>query len=97
MEDPITAMTSTTFTKGSSAVFPTGIAANPNATYKDLVSTLGDKAGYSYLFSTESGALDHALANPALFKLVTGVSEWHINARRTRGAGLQLRLRRQQQ
>ncbi len=79
-EDPISALTSTAFTKPSSAVFPTGIASNPNAVYKDLVGTLGDRAGYSYLFSTESGALDHALANPPLFKLVTGVSEWHINA-----------------
>ena len=78
-EDPISAMTSTTFSKAASGGFA-AFPANANATYKDLVSTLGDPAGYSYLFSGESGALDHALANPALFRLITGVSEWHINA-----------------
>lgn len=79
-EDPITALTSTSFTKPVSAVFPSGILSNTNGVYRDLISTLGDKAGYSYMFDGQSGALDHALANPALFRLITGVAEWHINA-----------------
>jgi predicted extracellular nuclease len=78
-EDPLSALTSTSFSKPATGSFP-AFPASPLAVYKDLVSTLGDKAGYSYLFSGESGALDHALANPALFRLVTGVAEWHINA-----------------
>ncbi|MCX6597979.1 MAG: ExeM/NucH family extracellular endonuclease [Acidobacteria bacterium] len=78
-EDPLSALTSTSFSKAATGSFP-AFPASPLAVYKDLVSTLGDKAGYSYLFSGESGALDHALANPALFRLVTGVAEWHINA-----------------
>lgn len=79
-EDPLLALTSTSFTKPVSAVFPSGISSNPNGIYRDLSFTLGDKSGYSYLFGGVSGSLDHALANPALFRLVTGVSEWHINA-----------------
>lgn len=79
-EDPIAALTSTSFSKPATAGFPSGFPANTNALYKDLVSNLGDPAGYSYLFSAESGALDHALANPPLFRLITGVTEWHINA-----------------
>lgn len=78
-EDPLSALTSTAFSKAATASFP-AFPANVNAVFKDLVSTLGDKAGYSYLSGGESGALDHALANPALFREVTGVSEWHINA-----------------
>ena len=78
-EDPLSALTSGAFSKAATGSFP-AFPASPLATYKDLVSTLGDKAGYSYLFSGESGALDHALANPALFRQVTGVAEWHINA-----------------
>ncbi len=78
-EDPLSALTSTSFSKPATGSFP-AFPASPLAVYKDLVSTLGDKAGYSYLFSGESGALDHALANPALFRQVTGVAEWHINA-----------------
>ncbi|OOE68221.1 endonuclease [Salinivibrio sp. ML198] len=40
---------------------------------------LGDKA-YSYSFSGELGALDHALANASLASKVVGVEEWHINS-----------------
>jgi len=79
-EDTISALTNPGFSKPVSAGFPSGFPADANAVYKDLVSTLGDAAGYSYLFSRKSGALDHALANPALFRLITGVGEWHINA-----------------
>ncbi len=40
---------------------------------------LGDDA-YSFVFQGQSGYLDHALANPVLAPLVTGLTEWHINA-----------------
>ena len=32
------------------------------------------------MFQGQSGYLDHALANPVLTPLVTGLTEWHINA-----------------
>jgi predicted extracellular nuclease len=35
---------------------------------------------YSYVFSGNSGYLDHALASSALDSQVTGVTEWHNNA-----------------
>lgn len=35
---------------------------------------------YSYVFNGESGALDHALATPTLNALVSGTTEWHVNA-----------------
>jgi uncharacterized repeat protein (TIGR01451 family) len=47
-----------------------------NAGYIDLVpSTV-----YSYVFSGQLGALDHALASPSLAARVTGADKWHINA-----------------
>ncbi len=71
MEDPIRALTDPAFFKPGSAV----AAPNPKAVFTDLIPE-----GYSYLFNGESGALDHALANPALLRLITGAGEWHINA-----------------
>jgi predicted extracellular nuclease len=35
---------------------------------------------HSFVFDGASGYLDHALATPSLSALVTGVTEWHINA-----------------
>ncbi|MGJ9420331.1 ExeM/NucH family extracellular endonuclease [Massilia sp. CMS3.1] len=35
---------------------------------------------YSYVFSAESGYLDHALASSSLSAQVAGVTEWHSNA-----------------
>ena len=35
---------------------------------------------YSFLFSAQIGALDHAAASPALAQQVAGITEWHINA-----------------
>lgn len=32
------------------------------------------------MFDAQSGALDHALASPALAARVVGIIEWHINA-----------------
>ena len=48
-----------------------------------LVNLLGTEIGsqaYSYVFSGAAGALDHALATPALAADVERVFEWHINA-----------------
>jgi uncharacterized protein len=75
MEDPISAFTSTTFTKP-----PVIVAGNPNATYVNLMKSLIGATAYSYNFDAQSGCLDHALANAKLNPLVTGVGEWHINA-----------------
>lgn len=44
-----------------------------------LQDKIGDQA-YSYVFSGESGYLDHALTNAELYGFVSGVTEWHINA-----------------
>jgi uncharacterized protein len=72
-ENPIRALTDPTFALPD---FP----ANANATYANLVERfLGDEA-YSFVFQGQSGYLDHALANPVLAPLVTGLTEWHINA-----------------
>lgn len=72
-EDPIRALTDPAFS------LP-GFPPNANATYANLVERfLGDDA-YSFVFEGQSGYLDHALANPVLRPLVTGVTEWHINA-----------------
>lgn len=73
-EDPILAMTSVTFTN---AVVP---SANPNAKYVNLIDAFLGAESYSYVFMGQSGYLDHALANPAADRMVTGVTEWHINA-----------------
>ncbi|MDO9240631.1 MAG: ExeM/NucH family extracellular endonuclease [Methylicorpusculum sp.] len=57
------------------------IAALKTAGYVNLVDkVIGDSAAYSYVFSGESGVLDHALANSSLAKQVKGLAVWHINA-----------------
>ncbi len=56
------------------------ITAIKNAGYTNLISQFGGTTAYSYVFSGQSGYLDHALANAALLSQVTGVTEWHINA-----------------
>ena len=35
---------------------------------------------YSYVFSGETGYLDHALSSASLEPQVTGINEWHVNA-----------------
>jgi hypothetical protein len=47
--------------------------------YTNLVRQYGGLTAYSYVFSGESGYLDHALATTSLASQVTGVTEWHIN------------------
>ncbi len=36
--------------------------------------------GYSYVFDGAAGRLDHALASPALVRLLARVAHWHVNA-----------------
>jgi predicted extracellular nuclease len=48
--------------------------------YSELNEHLGSVNSYSYVFSGESGQLDHALANQALLDNVLAITEWHINA-----------------
>ncbi len=56
------------------------IRAIEEAGYTNLAKTLGDDHAYSYVFSGESGNLDHALSSANLAIQVSGLSEWHINA-----------------
>ncbi|WP_444929856.1 ExeM/NucH family extracellular endonuclease [Microbulbifer sp. SSSA002] len=51
-----------------------------DAGYTDLLAEFGGAEAYSYVYSGESGYLDHALASAALAPLVTGAVDWHINA-----------------
>lgn len=44
-----------------------------------LARDVGDDA-YTFVFDGRSGALDHALASPALAMQIAGVAVWHINA-----------------
>ena len=56
---------------------------DPMAAFRDagLVNLLDSEPNsYSYLFDAQLGALDHALATPALAGQVKDVIEWHINA-----------------
>lgn len=74
-EHPIQAMTDPAFTLPPVVPFP-----NARATYTNLIARYLGDAAYSFVFQGQSGYLDHALANPRLARLVTGVTEWHINA-----------------
>lgn len=47
--------------------------------YTDLAARFNPFA-YSYVFDGQAGALDHAVATPAFNALVTGATEWHVNA-----------------
>ena len=50
------------------------------AGYTDLVAEFGGELAYGYVFDGKVGYLDHALANEELAPLVTGATEWHLNA-----------------
>lgn len=59
------------------------IADLAGAGYVDLVARYPSAAsafGYSYVFDSAAGRLDHAIASVALGERVTGVAHWHINA-----------------
>ncbi len=48
--------------------------------YIDLIALLLGPQAYSYNFGSQSGYLDHALANAALLPLIRSVAELHVNA-----------------
>lgn len=48
--------------------------------YTDLLAQFGRGEAYSYVFSGQSGYLDHGLASASLAAQVRGATEWHINA-----------------
>jgi predicted extracellular nuclease len=79
-EDPVEALTNRAFTAGASAVFPGGLAASSRATYIHLGRALMPQPAYSHAIAGQSGELDHGLANPALYRAVSGVARWKINA-----------------
>lgn len=49
------------------------------ADFTELFEHFDKPGAYSYVFSGESGQLDHALANSQLLSKVIDVTEWHIN------------------
>jgi predicted extracellular nuclease len=51
-----------------------------NSGYTNLIDAFVGSTAYSYVYSSEAGYLDHALASSALTNKVTDVTEWHINA-----------------
>ncbi|WP_147114177.1 ExeM/NucH family extracellular endonuclease [Tateyamaria sp. syn59] len=47
----------------------------------DLIDQfIGQDEAYSFVFDGQRGALDHAIASGGMAGLITGASEWHINA-----------------
>jgi hypothetical protein len=50
------------------------------AGFVNLLEFGSDAEAYSYIFGSQSGALDHALASPSLSSQVAQTIEWHINA-----------------
>ena len=48
--------------------------------YIDLIADFRGEDAYSFVFSGQTGYLDHALASDNLSAQVTGATEWHINA-----------------
>ncbi|MGH2491808.1 MAG: ExeM/NucH family extracellular endonuclease, partial [Candidatus Limnocylindria bacterium] len=63
----------------NSYTFEDPITTLTNGGFTNLVRTFGGLAAYSYVFSGESGYLDHALATSSMASQVTGVTEWHVN------------------
>jgi predicted extracellular nuclease len=51
-----------------------------NAGFVNLLEKMLGSRAYSFTFDGRSGALDHALASPALAPQVTDILNWHINA-----------------
>lgn len=51
------------------------------AGYVDLIDNfIGQEDAFSFIFDGQQGTLDQALASGDIASLVTGVTEWHINA-----------------
>lgn len=55
------------------------LTALANAGFSELFAELRKPNPYTYVFSAESGQLDHALANAELLDKVVDVTQWHIN------------------
>ncbi|QFT98651.1 Bifunctional hemolysin/adenylate cyclase precursor [Roseovarius sp. THAF8] len=52
-----------------------------DADYTDLIdSFIGQENAFSFVFDGQQGTLDQALASNDVVSMVTGVTEWHINA-----------------
>ncbi|NVK60653.1 MAG: ExeM/NucH family extracellular endonuclease, partial [Rhodobacteraceae bacterium] len=52
-----------------------------DAGFTDLIDAyIGQEEAYSYVFDGQQGTLDQGFADDMLAGLVTGVTEWHINA-----------------
>ena len=46
----------------------------------DLHRVFHADTSYSYVYGEQAGYLDHAIANKALIKQVTGMAAWHVNS-----------------
>ena len=58
-------------------------ALDDDAGLVDLIDTFvpgGQDEAYSFVFDGQQGSLDHGLASDGFANLVTGATEWHINA-----------------
>ena len=51
-----------------------------DANMYDLHRYFHADSSYSYVFGEQAGYLDHAIANDALIKQVTGMNAWHVNS-----------------
>jgi len=56
------------------------IVAFEQAGFTNLIPATAGGEAYSFVFDSQSGALDHAFASPSLVAQVAGAIEWHINA-----------------
>ena len=56
------------------------IRALETAGYTNLEIAFEGPDGYSYVFGSQAGSLDHSMANASLLAQVTGATTWHINA-----------------
>ena len=56
------------------------IQAFVNKGYVDLQQKFHADSAYSYVYRTETGYLDHAIANESMAQQITGVTAFHINA-----------------
>jgi hypothetical protein len=48
--------------------------------YTNLEIAFEGPDGYSYVFASQAGSLDHSMANASLLPQVSGATTWHINA-----------------
>ena len=55
--------------------------------WTDAFAAAGVRQPYSYVYSGQSGRLDHALLSPALVPHLRGAAEWHVNADEPDDAG----------